>query len=195
MLDVLGLDEQVEKVYGVLLRGRPFSVRELMPATGLTASRVRRALRQLGSHGLVAPLAGTPPRHVAVDPSLALDRLLLEREEQLRQARVHSQEAGDRFRQAVAGRDPAKLVEFVTGREHIIQRYDQLQRSARRELRAFDRPPYQSGCDNDAEVGLLDQGVRVRVVFETAAADHAARFATAGGEAGAAEPAGQPPDR
>jgi sugar-specific transcriptional regulator TrmB/DNA-binding CsgD family transcriptional regulator len=183
MLEILGLDAQVGKVYEILLRGRPFTVRDLATASGLTPPRVRSALRRLAQHGLVTQLSGSPPRHLAVDPSLALDRLLLQREEQLRQARVHSQEVGERFREAAAGRDPAKLVEFVTGREQIIQRYDQLQRSARRELRAFERPPYQPGCDSDAELDLLDQGVQVRVLFESTAADHSARFVAAGGEA------------
>lgn len=183
MLEVLGLDAQVEKVYDVLLQGRPLAVPDLVTAAELTPARVRSALRLLGSRGLVTRLPGSPPRHQAVDPSLALDRLLLEREEQLRQARVRSQEAGDRFRQAAAGRDPGKLVELVTGRGQIIQRFDQLQRSARRELRAFERPPYQRGCESDAELELLEQGVRVRVVFESTSAEHAARFVAAGGEA------------
>ena len=183
MLEVLGLDGQVGKVYDVLLEGRPFTVRELAEAAGLSATRVRTALRRLESLELVTRQPGSPPGYIAVDPSFALDRLLLEREEQLRQARVRSQEAGDRFRQAAAGRDPAKLVEFVTGREQIIRRYDQIQRSARRDLRAFVRPPFQPGCDSDAELALLEQGVRVRIIYDSATADQAAAFIAAGGEA------------
>lgn len=183
MLEVLGLDAQVEKVYDALLQGRPFAVRDLTAAADLTPTRVRAALRLLESHELVTRMPGSPPSYVAVDPSFALDRLLLEREEQLRQARVTSQEAGDRFRQATAGRDPAKLVEFVNGREQILQRSQQLFHGARRELRIFDRPPYHGGHDNDAELELLGRGGRVRAVYESTAADHAASFIAAGEEA------------
>lgn len=183
MLEVLGLDSEVEKVYDILLRGRPVTVRELAAAAELTVARVRVALRRLASRGLVTRIPGSPPHHLAVDPSLALDGLLLEREEQLRRARARSHEVGDLFRQAAAGRDPAKLVEVVTGRDLIMQRNDQLQRSARRELRIFDRPPYHGEHKNDAELDLLSRGVPVRAVYETAAADHAAPFIAAGEQA------------
>lgn len=180
MLEVLGLDAEVEKVYDVLLRGRLVTVRELASVTELTTPRVRTALRLLASRGLVTRVPGSPPRHVAVDPSIALDGLLLECEEQLRKARARSQEVGDRFRQAAAGRDPAKLVEVVTGRGRIMQRNDQLQRSARRELRIFDKPPYHGNHENAAEMDFLRAGGQVRAVYETAAADHAAPFIAAG---------------
>lgn len=183
MLEVLGLGVEVEAVYDVLLRGRPASVRELATAAELAPARVRAALRLLDARGLVTRVPGSPPRHLAVDPSLALDPLLLEREEQLRKARVRSQEVGDRFRQAVAGRDPAKLVEFITGRNLILQRTEQLQRGARRELRIFDKPPYHGGHDNHAELDLLRRGGCVRAVYESEAADHAAPFVAAGEQA------------
>jgi sugar-specific transcriptional regulator TrmB/DNA-binding CsgD family transcriptional regulator len=183
VLEVLGLGSDVERVYDVLLRGRPASIRELAATAEVSLARVRSALRQLESRGLTSRVPGSPPRHLAVDPSLALDGLLLEREEQLRRARARSQEVGDRFRQAVAGRDPAKLVEFVTGRALIMQRNDQLQRNARHQLRIFDRPPYHGGHDNDAELEFLGRGGRVRAVYDSTAAAHAVPFIAAGEQA------------
>ncbi|HET8589175.1 MAG TPA: helix-turn-helix domain-containing protein, partial [Nakamurella sp.] len=183
MLEILGLDARVETVYEVLLRGRPVTVAEMASAAVLPAPRVRAALRLLEGRGLVTRADGVPARYLAVDPSLALDVLLFEREEQLRRARIRSQEVGDRFRQAVAGRDPATLVEFITGRAQIIQRTDQLQRGARKELRVFDKPPYHGGHQNDAEMEFLAGGGCVRAVYEGTAADHAGPFIAVGEQA------------
>ena len=170
MLQIIGLDGEAERVYNVLLSARPATDREVAAATGLSPSVVRAALRLLHSHGLVGPASGQPDAYVAVDPAIALDVLLLNQEERLRKARARAQEAGERFRQAVAGRDPAETVEVITGREATVQRLRQIQYSARHELRCFDKPPYHLGLDslNQAELDLLHRGGRARGVYEAA---------------------------
>jgi DNA-binding CsgD family transcriptional regulator/predicted transcriptional regulator len=171
MLQIIGLDGEAEQVYNVLLDARPATGREVAAATGLTPAVVQAALRLLHSHGLVDEASGRPHAYVAVDPAIALDVLLLKHEEQLRRARARAQEVGERFHQAVAGRDPAETVEVITGREATVQRLRQIQYSARHELRCFDKPPYHLGLDslNQAELDLLHRGGRARGVYEAAA--------------------------
>ncbi|MFL6074798.1 MAG: helix-turn-helix domain-containing protein [Mycobacteriales bacterium] len=171
MWEVIGLDAEAARVYEGLLTGRPAAVKELVAATGLVTSRVRAALRLLEARGLVARTSGPPPGYVALDPGIALDVLLGNHEEQLRKARIRAQEVSEQFRQAVAGRDPAELVEVVKGRGTIVRRVDQIQRAAQRDLRFFDKPPYHGGhgLANRAELDFLERGGRARSVYETAA--------------------------
>jgi DNA-binding CsgD family transcriptional regulator len=171
MWEVIGIDAEAERVYEGLLNGRPATVRELVARTGLVTSRVRAVLRLLESRGLVGRTSGPPPSYVALDPGIALDVLLSNHEEQLRKARVRVQEVSEQFRQAVAGRDPAELVEVVKGRGTIVRRVDQMQRAAQRDLRFFDKPPYHGGhgLANRAELDFLERGGRARSVYETAA--------------------------
>ncbi|HZB28525.1 MAG TPA: helix-turn-helix domain-containing protein [Streptosporangiaceae bacterium] len=173
MLEVIGLDAEVEQVYEVLLNSRPATVDELAAATGLAPSTVRTALRALSDRGLVNAAPDGSAGYVAVDPALVLDMLLLRREEELRKARVLAAEISERFRQAVAGRDPAEMVEVVTGTETIVERYDQVLRTARRELRFLDKPPYHPGYQfrHEPDAEFLRGGGVARVLYETAAVD------------------------
>jgi len=170
MLEIIGLGREVGQVYDVMLNARPATVRDLVAATGLGAGAVRTALRRLEAHGLVTPVSRAPLAFVATDPSIALDALLLNVEEELRRARLRAQEISERFRQAEAGHGPVTVVEGITGTGTIVQRIDQVQRSARRELRYFDKPPYHDGpheC-NRAELDLLGRGGQARAIYETA---------------------------
>lgn len=171
MWEVVGLDAEAGRVYEGLLDGRPATVRELVARTGLATPRIRGVLRLLESRGLVGRASGPPLGYVVLDPGIALDVLLSHHEEQLRKARVRAQEVSEQFRQAVAGRDPAELVEVVKGRGTIVRRVDQMQRAAQRDLRYFDKPPYHGGhgLANRAELDFLARGGRARAVYETAA--------------------------
>lgn len=169
MLEVLGVDSESETVYAALLTARPTTPDDLARATGLSSARVRVALRRLQSSGLVSRRPGRPVTYLAVDPEVALDGLLLTRQEQLRRAKVRAGEFTEQFRQAVVNRDPAALVEIVTGADAIRQRVDQAVRGARHQLRGFDKPPYYPGplYLNEPELELLARGVTVRALYDT----------------------------
>src|SRR5215469_13428897 len=142
MLDAIGIRPEAEGVYEALLGGQPAAFDDLMSVTGLPRQRLRVALRTLDAHGLISRVSRSPTRYVVTDPGIALDVLLLESEQQITRARVRAQELAERHHQAAAGRNPAELVEVVTGRQAVTQRVNQAQRSARREIRGFDKPPY-----------------------------------------------------
>jgi sugar-specific transcriptional regulator TrmB/DNA-binding CsgD family transcriptional regulator len=169
MLEILGVDSESETVYAALLTARPTAPDDLACATGLSPARVRVALRRLQSSGLVSRRSGRPVTYVAIDPEVGLDGLLLTSQEQLRRAKVRAGEFTEQFRLAVATRDPAALVEIVTGANAVRQRVDQAVRGARHELRGFDKPPYYPGPlhPNEPELELLARGVTVRALYDT----------------------------
>ncbi|WP_326709823.1 helix-turn-helix transcriptional regulator [Streptomyces sp. NBC_01474] len=172
MLQVLGIDSESESVYASLLTNRPVSLDDLAGITGLAPARVRMALRRLQSSGLAGRRPGRPVTYVAIDPEVALDGLLLRRQEELHKARVRAGEFSERFRRAAATRDPAEVIEIVTGAASVLQRSEQLMRNVRHQLRVFDKPPYLDGRDpNQPELDLLSHGVIIRGVYDADSID------------------------
>lgn len=171
MLDAIGIGPEAETAYEALLGGRLAAPDDLVSATGLPRQRLRVALRTLEAHGLVSRVSGAPTRYVVTDPAIALDVLLLEREQQIKRARIRAQELAERHHHVAAGRDPAELVEVVAGRQAVMQRVDQAQRSARHEIRGFDKPPYAGNRDATADFQLefVRHGGVLRAIHERTA--------------------------
>src|SRR5256885_6164739 len=155
VLATVGLDATEQAVYESLMDG-PATVAELDQANHVGGAQLRAVLDRLEESGLVGRLAGDPVRYAAAAPEVALEALLLRQEERLQRARLHAGRLAARHRRSLADQDPVSLVEIVTGRLAVLQRFEQVQRAARREIRAIDKPPYAtpSGHRNPVEPGL-----------------------------------------
>jgi DNA-binding CsgD family transcriptional regulator len=176
MLDAVGLTAGQQAVYLALLEASPATaaqIRDRVPGT-----RVRPAIAALESAGLISRLTGHPLRYQPAPPDMALEVLVRAREQDLQRARLEIVRLAERFR---AGRDaarPEEVVEVVTTKDATLQRWQQLQRSARHEVRSFDRPPYASNVlVNDAERDGLAAGVTFRAVYARAGLDMPGRLA------------------
>ena len=182
-LGVIGIDPDAESVYQVLLSGRPATVSELADATGLTQARVRAAVGVLTTCRLADVRPAAPPAHQpayqAADPAIALDVLLLAREQEIKNARLRARELAERYRLAAAKRDPAELVEIISGSQATQERVQQAQRTARQQLRGLDKPPYGANPTtlNLVEGDLLRRGGVVRNIYERAAVEVPGRLA------------------
>ncbi|HVQ90805.1 MAG TPA: helix-turn-helix domain-containing protein [Mycobacteriales bacterium] len=172
MLEVVGLSETAEAVYWALVEGRPATAADLRAALPIEPGRLRDALRDLESNGLVSRLPGSTARYAAVAPDAALEVLFLEKEEQLRRARAQAARLAEGFHRA-AGRDPAELVEVVVGRTAVLQRLEQIQRGAQHEYCGLDRAPYlqnPSRC-TPANLNLHARKVSVRAIYDQSAVE------------------------
>lgn len=170
LFDVIGLGPHEEAVLGALLDGSEGTEAELSRATGLVATAVRPALTTLETAGLVSRSPKDAERFVPTPPDIAIEALVLDREERLQRARVAATELAERFRH-LRSSDPSP-VELVVGRDAVLQRFFQLQRAATEEIIAFDAPPYlnpRHGEPNPMELDALARGVRYRVVYDTTA--------------------------
>ena len=167
VLATVGLAAADEAVYESLIDGAATAA-DLEHRTGLRGDELAAVLARLEGAGLVGRQAGLPPRYTAAAPDVALEALLLRQEERLQRARLKAQQLTVRHRTALSGQDPAALVEVVTGRRAALQRFEHVQRSARREIRAIDKPPYAtpSGNRNPVEREMLGRGVRYRVIYD-----------------------------
>ena len=74
----------------------------------------------------------------------------------------------ERLRRAAQPPAPVELVEIVTGREAVAQRFVQLQRGAQRESLGFAKPPFaqQAAQQNEVAFETLARGVRLRAIYD-----------------------------
>lgn len=173
MLDVIGLDPTAELVYRYLVTARQAGTEDVAAGTGLAAAQAQAVLRELEATGLVSRAPGSRPQYRATDPAIALDLLVMQREEALKRIRLGIEDLAAQFHAARSFAHPAELVEIVTGQEAIVQRVHQVTRSARTSVRVLDRPPYLMDPTeyNTTEHDLIRRGVVARVVYDRAAVE------------------------
>lgn len=172
MLDLLDLTPPDLAVYEVLIDGPAMTQAELA-ATMAASVEVPSVLASLEAKGLVSRIPGSPARFVAVAPEIALEASFQDRERRLKQARDYVKQLSARFQQSDRTRDPAELVEIISGREAIRHRSEQLQRSAREQFRGVDKPPYtvetvNTTVEEPVEMEMLRAGIRYRVIYDRA---------------------------
>lgn len=175
VLEALGLDPESEQLYVALLDLPPLPLPELAHRTGLSVARARSAMARLESLGLVSRAVGQPVRWTPISPAVALETLALQRERAIEVARRTAAALQRRFGQRE--RDASDLIEILTTRETIAQRYAQVQHSATEEILNFDAPPYSvDPGDIDTELERLAAGIRYRVVYTHEALEVPGRF-------------------
>lgn len=142
MLDGLGLSKDQEAVYVALVDVSSATLEDLTGRFPDVAAG--QALAELEHAGLVSRLvgsAGAEVAYAAAPPDVALELLARAREQELARARLSVARLSARYRQARVSAGPHEVIEVVTTREATARRWEQLQRSARKQVRSFDRPP------------------------------------------------------
>lgn len=160
-------------MYRTLLGMPPVALAVLAERLECGAAEVAALVDTLEAKGLVSRVAGEGQRVVAAPPELAIEVLLLQRQEELQRARLEAARLSDTYRRAGQQRTAAELVEVVTGREAIAQRFEQLQLAAQHEVLVFDTPPYAVSppYDHGTELAGLARGVRYRGLYDRQALD------------------------
>ncbi|KMS91040.1 transcriptional regulator [Streptomyces regensis] len=170
-LDVVGLDDEAQRVYTALI-GLPHSTAsELASACGTSTSAMGRLLSILVKAGLATRSAGRPPHFTATAPDVAVTELIKERERQLDTARALVRQLADRHREAQRIADPDVAVEVLRGRDDISAAVRRLTATARHQIRAFDRPPYvdRPGSNLDDQRRRQRSGITHRVLYDRSA--------------------------
>jgi hypothetical protein len=133
---------------------------------------------------------GRPARFTAAPPEIAVEALIAERQRALDETRIEARRLQEDFRRASERRNPAELVEVIQGRQVLRENVDQMWRSTKEEILAFDKPPYAIAPEeNVTEAPLLASGVRIRAIYaresleRPGALETLRRFAGAGEEA------------
>ncbi|MHB1431082.1 MAG: TrmB family transcriptional regulator [Streptosporangiaceae bacterium] len=168
MLEGLGLTEDQEAIYVALVGVSSATLREL--ADRCPAVPAASAIAALERAGLVSRLAGTPDTYAAAPPDVALELLARAREQELARTRLSVAQLADRYRQSRRTAQPYEVIEVVSSGDATVRRWEQVQRSARRQVRCFDRPPYVTPprAANPVEQEMLAAGVTYRAVYHPA---------------------------
>src|SRR5690242_17203960 len=168
VLEVTGLAGREERAYRALLKLPAATAAELADRLGASADEMHAVLRALEARGMVSLTPGSPPRYRAAPPDLAFGPLLRRREEEIARIRALVSDLADEYRSRVALRGAGELVEVVYGQRAIAQRMEQLQRTARREVRGLVKQPViaVSAAENVTENAVIADGVRYRVLYD-----------------------------
>jgi sugar-specific transcriptional regulator TrmB/DNA-binding CsgD family transcriptional regulator len=191
MLEAAGLSQVEEAVYrSLLLLCDPCSAHELGRELGLPSAEIETIVASLEANGLVSRTITTPAKFVAVRPDVAVEALLLHREEELQRTRIAVQELVSEYRSTSPERRLEELVEVAVGRSAIELRFEQLQRSASREVLFCVAPPFVVPHeDNRTELELLSKGIAFRAIYDRralempGAIEQIGRYVLAGEEA------------
>lgn len=162
-----GIGAAEEHTYERLLEHPGASLEEISASTNISRVQARKLLHALEEKGLVSRSPAKQPRYLPVPPDVAVELLILGKQEELERTRLAVHELTAKFRHTAEGDHPLHLVEVVSGRTAFAQRYNQLQRSATTEVLALDKPPYMAAPDDcrEGERVRLRRGVRWRGIY------------------------------
>jgi sugar-specific transcriptional regulator TrmB len=178
MLEAIGLDEDEERVYKVLLQRPATSIQALTSDLRLTRRQVQGALAALGDKGLVSAMPGRPARYMPAAPEVAVEPLIHRRQEELERVRLAASELSRTFRSAAQAVSPVEVVQVISGQEAVVQHFLQLQHASEKEILAFVRPPFalEPVENTETELKVASRGVRSRTVYDAGGLDAPGRM-------------------
>jgi sugar-specific transcriptional regulator TrmB/DNA-binding CsgD family transcriptional regulator len=145
---------------------------------GLELATATAALSGLEAKGLVARSVAEPTHYVASPPAVALGSLIVQRQEDLRQAQLQLSALTEAYRGGASERTLTDVIDVVRGPQAVAQRFAQLQRGAQREVLALVKSSVAlvSAEENVDEEPAIDRGVKYRVVLERASLERPGFF-------------------
>jgi HTH-type transcriptional regulator, sugar sensing transcriptional regulator len=189
----LGLTTYEAKAYLALLRRETSAAADVARLAGIPRQRIYDVLATLVQKGLASQRPGPPTKYGAVSPAFAIERLLINRREELDRIERSSREMIDALEPAYAAgrkeRDPLDYIEVLRDRAAINERFGELQAGIREEILVFTKPPYATPAQENVEGFDVSRQHRARSVYEFSALDDPAfaagvrRFVEAGEEA------------
>jgi len=164
-LALLGVGDLEERVYRVLLKRRRTSAADVAVELTISTDDAMRLLQHLESLGLGTRLPESPASYVAVEPELAIDALIKQRQHALEQARKAVPVLAKTFAQAAVDHaDERPVIESVTNRAHLRHLLAQLHQSSRTDLMVFQKGPVI--VPGDQFMGEAVTGALIRTVSD-----------------------------
>jgi len=168
-LETLGISEIEERVYEALLDRSGATSAELERDLALPARKLERVIEQLEQKGLATRTTGQPRRYIPASPDIAVEALVLRRQDELHRARAEIQRLQERAAEGAG--DRRQMIELITTHEAERHVFEQMQHAAKHELIFLERPPILiAGPEqpNETEMKALARGVRYRSIADKA---------------------------
>ncbi|ELZ98115.1 hypothetical protein C440_02668 [Haloferax mucosum ATCC BAA-1512] len=145
-LGELGLSSYEEKVYRSLLVTGTATAAELSTASDVPRGRIYDVLNGLEARGLVQTQSTDPARYDAVEPEVAVERLLAERTAELRQELERYRDVAETVRSNLLPTTPADSNLWLgrLGSDEMSTALQQHVRTATESVHATVGPPYES---------------------------------------------------
>jgi hypothetical protein len=143
-------------------------VDEIAATLEVSAGAAERAVRSLESQGLLTRGAGEVDSLIPVSPNLAIEALVLRRQQELGKLRNLADRLEKEYLTRSVRTSSAELVEVLDSPAVVGERALQLLHAAREELLSFDKPPYTTSAEESdpALEAAMARGVRVRAIYD-----------------------------
>ncbi|WP_194921765.1 LuxR C-terminal-related transcriptional regulator [Catenulispora rubra] len=181
MLEGIGLTVEQEEIYLGMLARPPRAMDEIAAAhPDRDREGTVAVVAGLLDAGLATKLAGSPERYLAVAPDVALEGLARARIDQAEHVRQAVPALMEQLWVASDQTASADFIEILNSETAFVRRWNQLMRTAKHQVRGFDRPPYYKDPTtepNAEELERLSEGVVCRAIYAQAAVDMPGRWA------------------
>ncbi len=187
----LGLTVYEARAYWGLVQREVASVRELVQVTGLPKARAYDVLDRLVGRGLAVLRPGVTRQYAAVDPDVAMERLIAQQRRAFADFETRAHAAAERLRpsyeQGRQSRDPLDYIEVVRDPHALGDRVLDLQEGASFEVLMFVKPPFAITLEEG--LARFESASNFRSIYEVSALDDPAyldgvqRFIRAGEQA------------
>ena len=171
----LGLTSYEARAYAALVRRDSFSAAQVARQAGLPRQRIYDVLETLVQKGLAASRPGPHAKYAAVAPELAVERLLGARRRELSAMELNGaaivEELTPAYRKGQTHTDPLEYIEVLRDRGAINERFAEIQRSVKREILVFTKPPYATPPQENQEGIEVTQTHQARSVYEASVFD------------------------
>lgn len=141
LFDALDISEGEECAYRWLLHNPGATLAEVGQTMALTQRQALRVLDLLEAKGLATHSHERPRRYLASSPNIAMEALIVERQNRLQRVRLAVAELQEQTRQSRRNGSREPVVELVSSREAGRQIIEQIDRVAQREIITLIRPP------------------------------------------------------
>jgi hypothetical protein len=170
--DIFGIGEEEERAYRWLLAHPRSTMRDLAHALSLPARKTQRLLDAIEAKGLTTHTPERPCRYLPAAPDMALEALILQRQNALRNAHAAALELKEHAAAQRHG-EQEQLVELITNREAEVQVFEHMHRSAQHEVITLVRPPGRvsrlgasSNGESSPQRDARARGVRFRSIVD-----------------------------
>jgi len=165
-LGELGIPIVEERMYRMLLRCDGATLVEVSASLRMAPRSTRRALAWLEKNGFVTHSPEQVQRYFAAPPDLAIEALMVRRQNRARTAIAELRESSKTTKGA---RREERIVEILS-REAGAQVFSQIIQSAEHDILGLERPPVLVSSNDEpdeTQLRLLAKGVRFRSITDT----------------------------
>jgi sugar-specific transcriptional regulator TrmB len=164
LLQSLGIEEDEEQVYRMLLVARTATAEEAAAALSLPPALAEALLQRAEAKGLASHSPERPRRYIPTRPDVAVEFLIQQQQVMIESARVAIPALQSLTSEVPKQSDDLELVEIITNRSALGRMLEQQQQSMQTEVFAFQRAPE---LYPDAHQKVVPKHLRIRSISDS----------------------------